>query len=64
MKAGAGQDREPYVDAIQVAEFLGLSVRSVRRMVADSQSFPAFKIGRAVRFRLSEVDRWVRTNRL
>lgn len=57
------QDREPFVDMETVARFLGVSRRTVQRWRAESHYFPAYKLGGIVRFRLSEVERWVRTNR-
>lgn len=55
--------REPFVDMGTVAEFLSVSERTVQRWMSDSQCFPLYRLGRLVRFRLSEVERWVRTNR-
>ena len=55
--------REPYVDMETVARFLGVSRRTVQRLVAESDLFPAYRLRRRIRFRLSEVERWVRTNR-
>lgn len=52
---------EPYVCMLAVAEFLGLSVATLRKwQFRNELPFPVYRIGRRLRFRLSEVDQWVR----
>lgn len=42
-----------------VAEFLGISVRSVEKMMSESQ-LPFYRLGtRRVRFRLADVIEWM-----
>jgi len=41
-----------------VAEYLGLSVGTVYNKVSRGE-IPHVKLGRAVRFRRSEIDRWI-----
>ena len=43
-----------------VAAHLSVGKDSIYRWV-DSKDFPAHRVGRLLRFRLSEVDEWVRT---
>ena len=50
---------ESWVDVEQVAEHLGIQRHSIYRWI-DNKGFPAHKIGRLLRFKLSEVDEWVR----
>ncbi len=51
-------DRERWVNIAEVASHLGVGKQTVYRWVAD-KGFPARRVGRLLRFRLSEVDRWV-----
>jgi excisionase family DNA binding protein len=50
---------EPWVSVEDVAKHLGVAKDSVYRWI-DSRSLPAHKIGRLWKFKLSEVDDWVR----
>jgi excisionase family DNA binding protein len=53
---------EPYVDMKAVAAFLGSTERHVRDLVYR-RAIPFYKVGRLVRFRLSEVEAWVQASR-
>jgi excisionase family DNA binding protein len=50
---------EPWVSVEDVAKHLGVAKDSVYRWI-DHKSLPAHKIGRLWKFKLSEVDDWVR----
>jgi len=54
---------EPWVSVDEVAKHLGIAKDSVYRWI-DNRGLPAHKIGRLWKFRLSEVDEWVRTHRV
>ena len=49
---------EAWVDVEVVAAHLGVAKQSVYRWV-DAKDFPAHRVGRLLRFKLSEVDAWV-----
>ena len=51
---------EGWVGIADVAAHLSMAKDSIYRWV-DSKDFPAHRVGRLLRFRLSEVDEWVRT---
>jgi excisionase family DNA binding protein len=51
-------EREPYVTKAQVAAFYGFTPRWVETKVAESM--PCYRFGRRVRFRMSEVEAWLR----
>ena len=51
---------EGWVSIADVAAHLSVAKDSIYRWV-DSKDFPAHRVGRLLRFRLSEVDEWVRT---
>ena len=50
---------EPWASVEDVAKHLGVAKDSVYRWI-DSRNLPAHKIGRLWKFKLSEVDEWVR----
>jgi excisionase family DNA binding protein len=47
------------VDAKQLAELLGLSVRTVRRLDSSAKLPRPVHIGGAVRWRLDEINAWL-----
>ena len=49
---------ERWVSIAEVAAHLQVTKESIYRWVA-SKGFPAHRVGRLLRFRLSEVDDWV-----
>lgn len=51
---------ESWVDIREVAAHLSVGKDSIYRWV-DAKGFPAQKVGRLLRFRLSEVDEWVKS---
>lgn len=56
------QTLEPLVTAKAVAAFLGLTPAALDRWRYRNETpFPVYKLGRSVRYRLSEVDAWVRS---
>ncbi len=50
---------EPWVSVEQIAEHLGVMRDSIYRWI-DSKGLPAHRIGRFWKFKISEVDDWVR----
>lgn len=52
---------EPWVSVDDVAKHLGVAKDSVYRWI-ERRALPAHKIGRLWKFKLAEVDDWVRTS--
>ena len=52
-------NQEAWVDTEQVAAHLGVQKHSIYRWIEEKR-FPSQKVGRLLRFKLSEVDEWVR----
>ena len=50
---------EPWVSVEEVAKHLGVAKDTVYRWI-DSRGLPAHRIGRLWKFKLSDVDAWVR----
>lgn len=51
---------ERWVDIEEVATHLGVNKDSIYRWI-DKKRFPAHRAGRLFRFKLSEVDEWIRS---
>ena len=56
-------DKAPLISVEQLADELGVSVRYVRRIIAERR-IPYVKVGHLIRFERDEVDRWVEANRV
>lgn len=52
---------EPWASVEEVARHLGVAKDSVYRWI-ETRNLPAHKIGRLWKFKLSEVDGWVRAS--
>lgn len=50
---------ERWVDIKEVAAHLDVTTESVYRWI-ERKNFPSHRVGRLLRFQLSEVDAWVR----
>lgn len=51
-------ERDPLLKPEQAAEYLQLNEQTVRDMASQGR-LPKVKIGRALRFRLSDLNAWV-----
>jgi len=49
---------ETYLKAAEVAQLLKLSLVTIRRYTA-SNTIPCYRINRAVRYKRSEVEKWI-----
>ena len=56
-------DKAALISVEQLADELGVSVRYVRRIIAERR-IPYVKVGHLIRFERDEVDRWVEANRV
>lgn len=50
---------EPWVSVDQIAEHLGVTRDSIYRWI-ERKGLPAHRVGRLWKFKISEVDEWVR----
>jgi excisionase family DNA binding protein len=57
--SGAEPMTEPWASVDDVAKHLGVAKDSIYRWI-EHKGLPAHKIGRLWKFKLSEVDEWVR----
>lgn len=54
---------EPWVNLEDVATHLSVSKDTIRNWIRGGL-LPAYKVGKMYKFKLSEVDQWVREGRL
>lgn len=54
---------EKWVNLEDVAEHLSLSQDTVRTWIKEGK-LPAYKAGKRYKFKITEVDEWVRTGRI
>ena len=54
------QINEPWVNLEEVSEYLGVNKDTVRNWIKKTD-IPAHKIGRQWKFKLSEIDEWVKS---
>ena len=54
------QMNEPWVNLEEVSEYLGVNKDTVRNWIKKTD-IPAHKIGRQWKFKLSEIDEWVKS---
>ena len=52
---------EPWVSLKEIAEHLQVSQDTVRRYIKN-RGMPAHQVGRPYKFKISEIDEWVRTH--
>jgi len=53
---------EPWVSLDEVAQHLSVSRDTIYRWI-DDRGMPAHKVGRLWKFKISEVDEWVRAGK-
>ena len=53
---------EPWVNIEEVAAYLGVNKDTVRNWIKKTD-LPARKIGRQWKFKLSEIDQWVKSGK-
>jgi excisionase family DNA binding protein len=54
--------REGFIDVDELAMFLKVKKRTAYHFVA-TQNIPHYRVGRLIRFKLSEIENWMKTNK-
>lgn len=54
--------QEPFVDVIDLANYLKVKKRTAYHIVA-TLNIPHYKVGRLIRFKLSEIEEWMNKNK-
>ena len=58
--AAMPDELEPWVTSEEICEYLSISANTLTRWIAV-RGMPANRVGRSLRFKVSEVDAWVRS---
>lgn len=53
---------EPLLDLVEISRATGFSKSFIRKHKSES-GLPHYKIGKSVRYRLSEVSEWIRSRK-
>jgi excisionase family DNA binding protein len=57
---GTGAFVETYLNIAELAKYLGVAEKTIRKWVLN-ENIPYRKIMKVIRFRLSEIERWIET---
>ncbi len=52
-----------YISIDEAAEYLGIKTVTLRNWIKKNPEIPAHKIGKQWKFKLSELDAWVRSGK-
>lgn len=52
---------EKWISIEEAADYLGVKVVTIRDWMRKGKEIPAHKIGRQWKFKVSELDRWVKS---
>lgn len=48
-----------YINIEEAAEYIGVSVITIRGWIKKKHDFPAYKVGKLWKFKKSELDEWI-----
>lgn len=54
--------QEPFIDVVDLASFLKVKKRTAYHIVANL-NIPHYRVGRLIRFKLSEIEDWMNKNK-
>lgn len=54
---------EKWISLDEAAEFLGIKPVTLRKWIKTKEDLPAHKVGRLWKFKCTELDEWVRSDR-
>lgn len=54
--------QEPFIDVVDLAQFLKVKKRTAYHIVA-TLNIPHYRVGRLIRFKLSEIENWMTNNK-
>jgi len=63
MHGGTMSDLQRWYSLDEIAKYLGVSQDTVRRWIRD-KDMPAHKVGRLWKFKVIEIDEWVRNQKI
>lgn len=55
--------KEKWLNIAEVAEYLGVNKDTIRNWIKNDSGIPAHKIGRQWKFKLTDLDEWIKSGR-
>lgn len=55
--------KEKWLNIAEVAEYLGVNKYTIRNWLKNDSGIPAHKIGRQWKFKLTDLDEWIKSGR-
>lgn len=55
--------KEKWLNIAEVAEYLGVNKDTIRNWLKNDSGIPAHKIGRQWKFKLTDLDEWIKSGR-
>lgn len=52
-----------WISIEQLSEYLGISAVTIRFWIRSGKDIPAVRIGRQWRFRISDIDEWIKSGK-
>ncbi|MBS5518821.1 helix-turn-helix domain-containing protein [Acidaminococcus sp.] len=52
-----------WISIEELAEYLGISAVTIRFWIRSGKDIPAVRIGRQWRFRISDIDEWIKSGK-
>jgi excisionase family DNA binding protein len=54
---------DKWINTDEAAEYLGVKATTIREWIKKNNGIPAYKIGRCWRFKKTELDKWVNSEK-
>lgn len=55
--------KEKWLNIAELAEYLGVNKDTIRNWIKNDTGIPAHKIGRQWKFKLTDIDEWVKSGK-
>lgn len=55
--------KEKWLNIAELAEYLGVNKDTIRNWIKNDTRIPAHKIGRQWKFKLTDIDEWVKSGK-
>lgn len=52
-----------WISIEELSEYLGISAVTIRSWIRSGKDIPAVRIGRQWRFRISDIDEWIKSGK-
>jgi DNA-binding protein excisionase family len=52
---------DKWISLVEAAEYLGVNKDTIRNWIKKKNGIPAHKVGRLWKFKLTELDKWIKS---